>query len=183
MTSRSKRSRKDQPDEAEAPVKETPAKETSAVEEETKPASDEPPVKRGRGRPRVPEHLKKKWESTGRPRGRPRIHPLEPNKPKRPKGRPRIHPVPVKGSSVETPVKRERGRPRKPDYLKTKVSSGRPRGRPRIHPVLKVTNKPKRPRGRPRIHPIDGENGRSKSKKVTSRGQIKRSKPKKEEVK
>lgn len=174
MTSRSKRGRKDQPDEAEAPVKETSAKETSVVEEESKPASDEPPVKRGRGRPRKPEHLKKKWISTGRPRGRPRIHPLEPNKPKRPKGRPRIHPIPIKKEpSAETSVKKERGRPRKPDYLKTKASSGRPRGRPRIHP-LEATNKPKKPRGRPRIHP---------SKKVTSRGQLKRSKPKKEEAK
>ena len=83
-------------------------------------------AKRGPGRPRVPDELKKKpkYAPTGRPRGRP---PLPPHlrKPSGPTGRPRGRPrKSVPGGAGAAVQKRGRGRPRKHSVDTRGVAAG-----------------------------------------------------------
>ncbi|KAL3852346.1 hypothetical protein ACJMK2_016001 [Sinanodonta woodiana] len=151
------------------------------------PMRDPNAPKRPRGRPRVHRLEQKNADNS----------PLDPNAPKRPRGRPRVYTSTVKNrkrvetkleentdnsthhGEDKTPVKMtvDVDRPQQFQSIKKKqvyISTGRPRGRPRVKP-LPDPNAPKRPRGRPRVKAPKMRNEKMFSVKITSRGDIRRS--------
>ena len=76
------------------PARPGPGPSSSASASSPAKTASQTKTGRPRGRPRLPDELKKSRKSTGRPRGRPRLNPPRPpTGTGRPRGRPRKHPI------------------------------------------------------------------------------------------
>ncbi|KAK6175439.1 hypothetical protein SNE40_013904 [Patella caerulea] len=130
-----------------------PEEEVEEIEEEL----DVSTSKRGRGRPKIPDELKKTKPKipSGKSRGRPRKYPAGP-------------PVDSPEEEAEeeeldvSTSKRGRGRPKIPDELKKtkpKIPSGKSRGRPRKYPAGQPVHRSTREkgRGRPKKYQSDSD--------------------------